>query len=56
MHPWVLRELADVAALLLSIIFKHGRMGDMPDEERKDNVTPRFKKGKKENVGNSRGR
>ncbi|KAJ7425171.1 rna-directed dna polymerase from mobile element jockey-like [Pitangus sulphuratus] len=52
MHPWVLRELADVVALPFFIIFeKSWRAGGVPDEWRKKNVTPIFKKGKKEDLG-----
>lgn len=47
MHPTVLRELADVVALMLSIIFeKSRRMGEVPDDSRKANVIPVFKNSK----------
>jgi len=50
-----LRELADVVAEPLSIIFeKSWRTGEVPEDWRKANVTPVFKKGKKENPGSYR--
>ena len=55
MHPAVLRELADVIAEPLSIIFERSwRTGEVPEDWRKANVTPVFKKGKKEDPGNYR--
>jgi len=55
MHPRVLRELADVIAEPLSIIFERSRRtGEACEDWRKANVTPIFKKGKKEDPGNYR--
>ena len=49
MYPRVLRELASVIAEPLSIIFERSwRTGEVPEDWRKANVTPVFKKGKKE--------
>jgi len=51
----VLRELADVIAEPLSIIFERSwRTGEVPEYWRKANVTPIFKKDKKEDPGNYR--
>jgi len=55
MHPLVLRELADVVAEPLSIIFERSwRTGEVPEDWRKASVTPIFKQGKKEDPGNYR--
>jgi len=55
MHPRVLRELVDVIAEPLSIIFERSwRTGEVPEDWRKATVTPVFKKGKKEDPGNYR--
>ncbi|GAB0209844.1 mitochondrial enolase superfamily member 1 [Grus japonensis] len=55
MHPRGLRELADVVARPLSIIFERSwRAGEVPEDWRKANVTPVFEKGNKEDPGNYR--
>ncbi|GAB0186019.1 mitochondrial enolase superfamily member 1 [Grus japonensis] len=54
-HPQVLRELADVISVSLSIIFERSwRTGEVPEDWRKANVTLVFKKGKKEDLRNYR--
>jgi len=51
----VLRELADVIAEPLSIIFERSwRTGEVPEDWRKANGTPAFRKGKEEDPGNYR--
>ncbi|CAM5095586.1 unnamed protein product [Natator depressus] len=55
LHPRVLKELADVIAEPLAIIFENSwRMGEVPDDWKKAKVVPIFKKGKKEDPGNYR--
>ncbi|KAK4830772.1 hypothetical protein QYF61_013261 [Mycteria americana] len=54
-HPRVLKELADVLTKLLSIIYQQSWLtGEVPVDWRLANVTPIFKKGRKEDPGNYR--
>ena len=53
MHPSVLRELTDVVAEPLSMIFERSwQSGEFPGDWKKENIVPLFKKGRKEDAGN----
>ncbi|CAM4486392.1 unnamed protein product [Caretta caretta] len=55
LHPRVLKKLADVIPEPLAIIFENTwRSGEVPDDWKKANVVPIFKKEKKEDPGNYR--
>ena len=52
LHPRVLRELVNVTARPLSIIFQRSWLvGEVPEDWKEANVSPILKKGKKEDLG-----
>ena len=54
-YPRVLKEMPDVVAEPLSIIFEKSWLsGEMPGDWKKGNIIPIFKKGRKEDPGNHR--
>ncbi|KFZ53253.1 hypothetical protein N321_11466, partial [Antrostomus carolinensis] len=54
-HPRILRELAEVLAKPLSIIYQQSWLtGEIPLDWRVANVTPIYKKGRREDPGNYR--
>ncbi|KAJ7408886.1 RNA-directed DNA polymerase from mobile element jockey [Pitangus sulphuratus] len=54
-HPRILKELVDVIAKLLLMIFEQSwESGEVPADRKLVNVVPVFRKGKKEDLGKYR--
>lgn len=54
-HSRALSKLANVIVKTLSIIFERPwRAGEVLEDQTKSNVTPTYRKGKKEELGNDR--
>ena len=55
LHPWVLRELVRMIAKPLSAIYQCSWLsGEVPEDWRLADVTPIYRKGYKEDLGNYR--
>ena len=55
LHPWVLRELVGREQLGNHPIYQHSQLSeDIPEDWRLADMTPIYKKGSKEDLGNYR--